>query len=148
MSAPANTARFLSQNWISELVWDTESEEAGVPSNSFSEDEGGFEDKPGVSHLQLDRPTSSGQASSSLLSSSASDEEEIFQGGPGQHVQTPSLSQWTWPSGPQRNVVHTFTGGSREKRDSKAPHINEGSSPLSIFFVVFCRNYYTAAGGD
>ena len=32
-----------------ELVWDSESEEAGVPSDSFSEDEGGFEDESGVS---------------------------------------------------------------------------------------------------
>ena len=98
MSAPAKRARFLSPNRISELVWDSESEEAGAPSDSFSEDEGGFEDKPGVSRLQPDRPTSSGQASSSSLSSSASDEEEVFQSGPGQQVQTPSLSQWTRPS--------------------------------------------------
>jgi hypothetical protein len=41
---------FLSQNLIFELVWDSESEEAGV------------------SHLQPDHPTSSGQASSSSIS--------------------------------------------------------------------------------
>ena len=84
MRAPAKTAGFLSPNRISELVWDSESDEAGASRDSFSEDEGGFEDEPGVSRLQPDCPTYSGQASSSSLSSSASDEEEGFQSGPGQ----------------------------------------------------------------
>jgi hypothetical protein len=59
------------------------SEEAGALSDVISEDEGGFQDEPGVSHLQPDCPTSSGQASSCLISSSASDEEEVFQSGSG-----------------------------------------------------------------
>ena len=100
MSAPTKTARFLSLNQISVLVLDSESNDAGAPSDNISEDEGGFEDKPGVSHLQPDLPTSSGQASSSSFSSSAYDEEEVFQSEPGQQVQTPSPSQWTRPSGP------------------------------------------------
>ena len=79
MSAPAKTARFLSPNWISELVWDSESDKAGAPSDSISEDEGGFEDELGVSHLQLDCPTPSGQVSSSSFSSSTSDEKDVFQ---------------------------------------------------------------------
>jgi len=65
MSAPAKRARFLSPNWISELVWDSKSDEAGAPSDSRCEDEGGFEVEPGVSQLQPDCPTSSGQASNS-----------------------------------------------------------------------------------
>ena len=44
MSPPANRARFLSPNQVSELVCDSESEEAGAPSDSFPEDKGGFED--------------------------------------------------------------------------------------------------------
>ena len=83
MSAVGRKARFLSPNRISELVWDSKSYKAGALSDSFSEDEGGFEDEPGASHLQLDLPTSSGKMSSSLLSS-AFDEEEVFQSGPGQ----------------------------------------------------------------
>ena len=39
------------------MVWDTVSCEAGAPSDNKSEDEGGFEDKPGASHLQSDRST-------------------------------------------------------------------------------------------
>jgi hypothetical protein len=54
----------------------------GRPAISY-EDKGSFQDEPGVSHLQLDRPTSSGQASSSLISTTASDEEEVFQNGSG-----------------------------------------------------------------
>jgi hypothetical protein len=50
----SKTARFLSLNQIPELVWDSESYEAGALSNSSSEDEGGFEYKPGLSHLQQD----------------------------------------------------------------------------------------------
>ena len=108
MSDGAKRSRFLSPNRISELVWDSESEEDTAASDSTSEDEGGFQDEPGVSHLQPDRPTSSGQASGSSFATSASDS---FQGGSGQ--------QWTRPSGPQRGVVHTFTGGPRGKKTVK-----------------------------
>jgi hypothetical protein len=83
------------------MVWDSESEEDTVASSeSTSEDEGGLQDEPGVSHLQPDHLTSSGQASSSSIETSASD-----------HIQTGSDQQWTLPSGPQTGVVHTFTGG-------------------------------------
>ena len=119
MSALGRKASFLSPNRISELVWDSESEEAGASSDSFSEDEGGFEEDPGVPHLQPDLPTSSGQASSSSFSSSASDEKEVSQSGPGQQDETPSPSQWTWPPGPHRSVVHTFTGAPRGKETVK-----------------------------
>jgi hypothetical protein len=39
---------FLSPNRISELVWDSESKEAGASSNIISEVELSFQDKPGV----------------------------------------------------------------------------------------------------
>jgi len=71
-------ARFLSFHRISELVLDSEIYEAGVPSGSSSEDKGGFEDLPGVSHLQPDRPTFRGHASSSSFSSNAFDEDKFF----------------------------------------------------------------------
>jgi hypothetical protein len=47
-------AGFLSLNRISELVSDSDSYQARAPSDNSSEDEGGFEDDPGVSHLQPD----------------------------------------------------------------------------------------------
>jgi len=78
--------------------------------------------------MQQDRPTSSGQASSSSFVTSASDG---FQSG--------SDQQWTRPSGPQRGVVHTFTGGPREKRNSKAPELNGSSSRLSFFLLYFAE---------
>jgi len=46
------TAGFLSLDRISEVVWDSESYKAGAPSNNSSDDDGGFEDEPGVSHLR------------------------------------------------------------------------------------------------
>ena len=54
-----------------------------------------------------------------------------FQSGSGQ--------QWTRPSGPQRGVVHTFTGGPKGKRNTEAPHLNDSSSPLSIFLLYFAE---------
>jgi hypothetical protein len=106
---------FLSLNQISELVWDSGSYEAGTPSYNSSEGEGGFEDEPGVSHLQLDQPTTRGHVSSNSFSSNASDEEEIFQSWPFQQVQTPSTSQWTWPW-PSSSVVHALEGAPGAKR--------------------------------
>ena len=96
MSATGRKARFLSLNRISELVCDSESEEAGAPSDSFSEDEGGFEDELGVSQLHPVLPTSSVQTSSSSFSSSASDEEEVF-------------SEWARPTGPNTVPVTVDT---------------------------------------
>jgi len=91
MSGASQKRRFLSGNQISELVWDSESDETSASSDSTSEDKEGFRDEPGVSHLKPDRPTSSGQASSSSFVTSASDG---FQSGSGQ--------QLTRPSGPQK----------------------------------------------
>jgi hypothetical protein len=110
----------LSPNKISELVWDSASEEdTAASSETTSEDEGGLQDVPGVTHLQSYRPTSSGQASSSSIGTSASE-----------CIQTGSDQQWTPPSGPQTDVVHIFTGGARGVRNSEAPGIDASSSPL------------------
>ena len=76
MSVPANR-RKLSQSAITELLWDSESDETSASSISSSEDEGGFEDQPGVSCLQPDRPASSGQISGSSVAGSASEEEQV-----------------------------------------------------------------------
>jgi len=128
MSWVSKERRFLSWNRISELVWDSGSDETSASSDSTSKDEGCFRDEPGVSHLRPDRPTSSCQASSSSFLTSASDG---FQSGSGQ--------QWTRPSGPQRGVVHTFTRGPREKRNSEAPHLNDSSSQLNVFLLYFAE---------
>jgi len=85
-------------NWFG-TVEASGSEETAASNDSTSEEGGGFQDKPGVSHLQPDHPTSSGQASSTSMSTSASDG---FQSGSGQ--------QWTRPYAPQRDVVHIFKG--------------------------------------
>jgi hypothetical protein len=116
-------AGFLSLNRISELVWNIQSYDAGAPRDNSSEDKGGFEDEPGVSHLQPDQRTSTSNSSSSSFSSNASDERKIFQSGPSQQVQTPSTSQWTRLPGPQRSVVHAFTGGPRGHKGNAAQHI-------------------------
>ena len=48
------TGGFVSLDRTSELVWDSESYKAGAPSDNSSEDDGGFEDEPGVSNLQTE----------------------------------------------------------------------------------------------
>jgi hypothetical protein len=98
MSGVSQKRRFLSPDRISEIVWDSESEDAVGSNDSTSYDEGGFQDEPGVSQLQPDRPTSS-----------ASDS---FQSG--------SSQQWTRPSAPQIGVARTFTGGPRGKNYNTA----------------------------
>jgi hypothetical protein len=125
-------SRFLSLNQISELVWDSEGYEAGALSDCSSEDKGGFEDKPSLSHWQPDWPSSRGQALNSSFSSNASDEEEIFQSGPDQQVQTLSTLQWTRPCGPHWSVVHTFRGGLRGQKGNKC-HI-EMMAPVNLVF--------------
>ena len=102
MSAPTKR-RFLSPSQISELVWDSESEDTAATSETMAEDEGGLEDEPGVSHLQLDHPTSSGQSSSSSIETSASD-----------HIQTGSDQQWTPPS--DRCSSHLYRGPQEDKK--------------------------------
>jgi hypothetical protein len=88
------TAGFTFINWIiSKMVWDSESYKAGALCDNSYEDKGGFENKPGMSHLQPDQPKIRGHAPSSSFSSKASDEEEIFQSGPYLEVQTPSILQ-------------------------------------------------------
>jgi hypothetical protein len=83
MSAPAKRRKVLSQTQISELIWDSDGDEASASSDSSSDDEGGFEDNPEVSYLQPACPTSIGQISGSSSSATASEEEEAVQGGPG-----------------------------------------------------------------
>ena len=40
-------------------------------------------------------------------------------------------------SAPQRGVAHTFTGGPRGKRNSEVLHLDNSSSPLSVFLLYF-----------
>ena len=91
----------MSPDQISEVVRDSaKDQDTATSSETTSEDEGGFQNVPGVTHLQPDSPTSSGQASSSSIGTSASE-----------CIQTGSDQQWTLPSDPQTDVVHIFTGG-------------------------------------
>ena len=81
-----------------------------------------------MSHLQPDRPTSSGQPSSNSISTSASD-----------GFQRRSGQQWIRPSGPQRDVVHTFTWGPWGIRKSEAPHLSACSIPHGVFLLHFAE---------
>ena len=94
---------------------------------------------PGVSQPQPYRQTASCHESSSSVSSSASDEDDAGESGPGEQTQQPVTLQWTCPSCLQSSVAHTYTGGPRGKKDNEASHINDGSSPLSVFLLYFAE---------
>ena len=94
---------------------------------------------PGVSYPQPYCQTASGHEPGSSISSSACDKEDVGESGPGVQTQQPVTLQWTCPSCPQGSVAHTYTGGPRGKKDSEASHINDGSSPLSIFLLYFAE---------
>jgi len=79
---------------ISELIVDTESDEARV-SSDVSLDKGAYESVPGLSQPQPYCLTASCHESSSSISSSASDEEDAGESGPGEQTQQPVTLQWT-----------------------------------------------------
>jgi len=122
---------------ISELIFDTDSDEARL-SSDVSSVQGRFESVPGLSQPQPYRQTTSSHESSSSISSSASNEEDAGENGPGEQTQQPITLQWTRPSFPQSSVAHTYTGGPIGK-DNEASHINDGSSPLSVFLLYFAE---------
>jgi len=92
-----------------------------------------------VSQPQPYHQTARCHESSSSISSSASDEEDAGDSGPGERTQQPVTLQWTCSSCPQSNVVHTYTGCPRGKKDNEVSLINDGSSPLSIVFLYFAK---------
>ena len=91
---------------------------------------------PGMSHTQ---PSASSPESSNSISSSASNEDEAVESVPGEQTQQAVTLQWTSPSCPQSSVAHTYTGGPRGKKDNEASHINDSSSPLSVFLLYFAE---------
>jgi len=133
MSQPSKRRRFLQSSEIDELFLDTDSSDASDASSV----ERGPEGVPGVSHSQPYRQTASSTESRSSTSSSFSDEDEAVESVPGEQTQQAVTMQWTSPYCPQSSVAHTYTGGPKGKEDNEASHINDGSSPLSVFFLCF-----------
>jgi len=74
---------------------------------------------PGMSQPQPYRQTASCHESSGSISSSASDEEDAGDSGPGEQAQQPVTLQSTGSSCPQSNVIHTYTGTPEERRTMK-----------------------------
>ena len=99
MSRPRKRPRLLQLREISELIVDTDSDEERVSGDVSSVEgdvilvEGGSESVPGLSQPQPYRQTASCHESSSSISSSASDEEDAGESGPGEHTQQPVTLQ-------------------------------------------------------
>ena len=138
MSQPSKRRRFLQSSEIAELFLDTDSGDATLSRDAISVEQG-TEVVPGVSHTQPYRQTASSPKSSSSISSSASDEDEAVESGPGEQTQQAVTLQWTRPSCPQSSVAHTITGGLTGKKDNDASHVNDGSSPLNVFLLYFAE---------
>jgi len=110
----------LQPSEISELIFDTDSDEARVSNDVNSV--GGFESVPQLLQPQPYRQTASSHESSSSISTSACDEEDAGENGPGEQSQQPITLQWTCPSCPQSSVVHThIQGATEERRTMKRP---------------------------
>jgi len=138
MSRPCKRPSLLQPGEISDLIFDTDSDEARL-SSDVSSVEGGFESVSGLSQPQPYLQTASSHESSSSISSSASDKEDAGENGPGEQTQQTITLQWTCPSCAQSSVAHKYTGGPRGKKDNEASHINDGSSPLSVLFLYFAE---------
>jgi len=138
MSRPSKRPRLLQPHEIFELIVDTDSDEARV-SSDVSLVEGGYESVSGLSQPQPYCQKANCHESSSSVLSSASDEGDACESGPGEQTQQPVTLQWTRPSCPQSSVAHTYTGGPRGKEDNKASHIYDGSSQLNVFLLYFAE---------
>ena len=97
-----------------------------------------LKDEPEPSHGHYTAANATALVPYSCSSPSASEEEDDEQCWPDQQtLQQATTSQWTLPPWPRNSVVHTYTGGPRGLKNSEAPHINCGSSPLSVFLLYF-----------
>ena len=94
MNQPSERRRFIQSSEIAKLFLDTDSGDTTVSSDSSSV-EGGLECVPGVSHAQTYRQTASSPKPSSSISSSASDEDEAVEIGPGEQTRQAVTLQWT-----------------------------------------------------
>ena len=88
ISRPSKRPRLLQPCGISELIVDTDNDEARV-SSDVSSVEGGSESMPRLSQPQPYHETASCRESSSSISSSASDKENAGESGPGEQTQQP-----------------------------------------------------------
>jgi hypothetical protein len=85
MSGPGKRPRLLKPSKIAELIADTDSDKARVLCN-ISSNEGGTESVPGVSQHQLYHQTASSHETNSSVLSSACDEEDASESGPGEQI--------------------------------------------------------------
>ena len=138
MCRPYKRPRLQQPGEISELIFDTDSDEARL-SSDINSVQGRFESVSGLSQPQPYRQTASSHESSSSILSSASEKEDAGENRPGEQTHQPITLQWTRPSCPQSSVAHTNTGSPRGKKDNEASHINDGSSPLRGFLLYFAH---------
>ena len=104
----------LQPSEISELIFDTDSDEARL-SSDVSSVEGGSESVPGLSQPQPYHQTASSHESSSSISSSASEEEDAGENGPGEQTQQSITLQWTRPFPSKQCSTHIYRGPQRKE---------------------------------
>ena len=73
----------------------------------------------------------------SPVSSSAFDEDDGSESGPGEQIQQAVTLQWTPPSFLQSSIEHTYRRP--RGKDKETSHINDGSSPRSVFLLYFAE---------
>jgi len=76
---------------------------------------------PGVTHTQHHRKRVSSRKSSSSISSSATDDVEANERGPGEQTEQAVTLQRTRPSCPMSSVAQTYKVGPEERKTMKRP---------------------------
>jgi len=119
MTAAATTARFLSPNWISELVWDSKSDEAGPQATAGVRTREVLKTSQGCHNCNL-------TVHHPAVCLHDYEEGEVF-------------SAWVRSTGPDiiNTSVHMVLWLS--EKCGEATHINNGSSPLSRFLLYFAE---------
>jgi hypothetical protein len=102
METRVKRARVLSQNQITEIVMDSESDEENYACEEIDEEQPG----------PFSRRSSITQPASPDFSASSSEDEDNVGNVAGQQ---PQPCVWALPLKPQKRVVHTFIGASKEK---------------------------------
>jgi len=127
ISRPSKRSRLLQPREISELIVDTDSDEARLSSDvssvagDVSSVEGGTESVPGLSQPQPYRQTASFHESSSSISSSASDEGDAGESVPGEQTQQPNNPTMDTPLLPSEQCSAHTQGAPEERRTMKRP---------------------------
>jgi hypothetical protein len=146
---PKKKVKLLKPEQIPEVILDTDNDESEDDSNETADGEEDYEFDESdqlLQHKQAPSQSSYKGGSSAATATETphspsphdvSEDEEEEKKPDQQTVQQEASSWWTLTSRPGKSRVHNYTGGPRGKKSNEVLHINDSSSPLSIFLLFF-----------